>query len=168
MRKRTKKLAPIDMNRLLHMTGVAKYMMEHADAYGVEPDLAYLVGLLHDIGYIYGRDDHELNGADLLRRVGMNNDICDAISVHGSDIKEVIADVIQINSMLLLLYEADMMVDVCDGIAGEVVGFDRRIAGIAKRYGEDSPLHQAIIMHRGNLEKMLLPGWEDRCRQHMG
>ena len=43
---------PIDGNRLLHILGVAEYMYTKATDYNLDPDEMYLIGILHDIGFI--------------------------------------------------------------------------------------------------------------------
>ncbi len=151
----------IDNNRLKHMIGVANYMSEHATDYNVLSETAYIVGLLHDIGYIYGVKDHEQKGAALLRSFGFNEHLCEIISYHGTNINDV-PDTILKDNLALLLFEADMMIDVCEGTAGEVVGMDRRIEGNARRYGLGSKQHQGITQHAENLKKILPAGWEKR------
>ena len=42
----------INAYKTAHMIGVAEYMRERAKDYGLNPDIMYAVGLLHDIGYI--------------------------------------------------------------------------------------------------------------------
>ena len=57
----------ISQERIAHMHGVAEWMYTHAEEYGCEnKDEMYLLGLIHDIGYLYGsKEDHEQKGAEL-------------------------------------------------------------------------------------------------------
>ena len=124
-------MKPLEMNRLLHSAGVAVYMSEHAAKYGIDPETAYIVGLLHDIGYIGGRDGHENRGANLLANLGVRADIADAIRPHGNfgDI-----DPGSVSNLFLLLIEADTQIDG----QGAFVGFDGRLEDVGRRYGYDS------------------------------
>lgn len=49
----------ISREKILHMWGVAEYMYQNASKYELKPDKMYVLGLLHDIGYIKGKQDHE-------------------------------------------------------------------------------------------------------------
>jgi hypothetical protein len=49
---------PINRYKAAHMNGVAVHMAENAKRYGVSQKEAYVVGLLHDVGYISGRAGH--------------------------------------------------------------------------------------------------------------
>lgn len=58
----------ISNERIAHMHGVAEWMYEHAVEYGCEnKDEMYFLGLIHDIGYLYGsKEEHEQKSAELL------------------------------------------------------------------------------------------------------
>ncbi len=59
---------PIDTNQEAHMIGVAENMYHHANKYGLDPEEMYLIGLLHDIGYISrSKEGHEQYGATLIK-----------------------------------------------------------------------------------------------------
>lgn len=140
----------IHTNKLNHMRGVAEYMYQNAEKYGLDPEQAYTVGLLHDIGYInesaakrdfdffddkYG---HEVYGALLLEKMGFKNrDIHFAIMFHGTSPFELL-DITRKNPWLQLLWEADMSIDKY----GNRVGFDKRLSDIGHRYGFESDAYR--------------------------
>ena len=133
-----KRVIPEDRAR--HMFGVAEYMYHNADKYDLEPDKMYVLGLLHDIGYIHGKPKHEVRGAEILRLIGLSptNDLVHVVSCHGLTPYEymhlytVTSD--EIPKEVLLLWEADMHVD----LTGEDVGYSARLADVVHRYGKDS------------------------------
>lgn len=112
-----------------HSYAVAEYMYENATRYGQNPEKAYTVGLLHDIGYIHSREGHEQEGARLLGRMGMATEYTMPIMVHGTNMNTLTDR--YITPMSLLLQEADMSVDKY----GNRVGFDGRLKDIGRRYG---------------------------------
>jgi putative nucleotidyltransferase with HDIG domain len=133
------------------MIGVAEYMRERAEDYGVNPDVAYTIGMLHDIGYINGRAGHEQYGASVLSAIGVDEDIRYAIAHHGENLRELhntlakegVADE-KITPEFVLLMEADMSVNA----RGYRVGFEGRLADIERRYGED---HIAVATVKDNI-----------------
>lgn len=126
----------IPKERILHMHGVAEWMYEHAEEYGCEDkDKMYFLGLMHDIGYIYGKENHEQNGAEL---IGINTYYGDIIQAHGLTPQEYIdaKDILEseIPNEMILLWAADMMVDM----SGKPVGFATRLKNIGNKYGYNS------------------------------
>lgn len=122
------------------MHAVAEYMYEHALEYNLVPDKMYVLGLLHDIGYIHEAVNHSLTGSFLLKGVGY--ELWDIVSWHGStpamyvEAKGVSFD--EIPNELILLWTADLSI----GPNGEEIGFSKRLVDIAKRYGVDSKQYQ--------------------------
>lgn len=137
----------INKYKMAHMIGVAEYMRERAEDYNLNPDEMYAVGLLHDIGYIGGRQGHEQYGAEIMRNLGMDYDVLFAINHHGENMKDVAAQYGKDNlyPVYVLMVEADMSVDA----RGYRVGFEGRIADIKNRYGED---HIAYATVNDNIE----------------
>lgn len=125
----------INKYKMAHMIGVAEYMRERAVDYGLDPNMAYTVGLLHDIGYLEGRKDHENAGAEILLSLGIEeeSEVFNAVCYHGSN-PYALSSSITNSSLLVLVYEADLSVDV----KGYRVGFENRLKDIGKRYGFDS------------------------------
>lgn len=142
----------INKYKMAHNVGVAEYMAENAPKYNLDPNEMYLIGLLHDIGYINGREGHEESGASLIMdtfkvnknsdsHIFTNNKALFAIRWHGTDPNQLEIENRDINMYirqdhpeLFLLYEADMNV----GIDGFRIGFRKRLEDFKKRYGEDS------------------------------
>ncbi len=146
--------------KMAHMVGVAEYMRNNAKKYSLNPDMMYVVGLLHDIGYLEGRRHHEEFGAELLKEtfsigfnVSISNDIYQAIKLHGTSPKQILDKSKLQNDVLLLLYEADQQIDA----EGHFVGFNGRLNDIKRRYGEDSVAYQTsfetIEFVKSELEK---------------
>lgn len=127
------------------MHGVAEYIYANAAKYGLDPSDMYLLGLLHDIGYLYGGKDHEQKGAELLQENGYPLDYSAAIKMHGMRLSEIEYPSYE----LLLLVEADMHVDM----SGENVGYEKRLEGIAARHGMDSSAYQICKLNVEWLEK---------------
>lgn len=126
----------INRFKMAHMVGVAEYMRERATDYGLlYPDMMYIVGLLHDIGYLGGREGHEEYGAEILTTLGVDSDIVFVIAHHGDNPykfqEEYGSDAVTPEYVLLL--EADMSVDA----RGFRVGFNGRLKDISERYGYD-------------------------------
>ena len=122
----------LSLDKTKHSVEVARYMSENAERYGLNPQEMYVVGLLHDVGYLYGRENHEENGANLLQYMGLENEYTDAIYLHGKSPYDLPYG--ELSPTLRLLYEADMSVDKF----GKRVGFKGRLEDIGERYGKDS------------------------------
>ena len=139
----------ISKNRILHMHGVAEYMYEHAPEYGLDPEQMYLLGLVHDVGYIHSKYNHEKNGANILKRAGYKN--ADLVENHGNNpedyINEFIASARIVPKELVLLWEADMLIDSKD-CPGEIITFEQRLASVARKCGVDS------VQYRNKKAKM--------------
>ena len=127
----------ISNERMAHMHGVAEWMYAHAEEYGCKKNKEemYILGLLHDIGYIYGKPNHEKLGAQL---IGPKTDYADIIAYHGSTPQEYMnahqCFDPDIPKEMILLWVADMMIDS----KGEEVGFQARLMEIEAAYGNAS------------------------------
>ncbi len=127
----------ITNERIAHMHGVAEWMYEHAEEYGCEKkDEMYLLGLIHDIGYLYGsKEEHEQRGAELL---GIDTYYGKIIQAHGLTPQEYMDNYacleFEIPNEMILLWTADMMVD----LSGNAVGFKARLDEIEKKHGTES------------------------------
>jgi len=126
----------IDEKRMKHMHAVAEYMYEHADKYNLNRDEMYLLGLLHDIGYLYLRAEHEKCGAAILNNCGYNK--FDIVESHGMTPTEYKARYncsdTEIPKELVLLWEANMSIDA----EGNNVGLFNRLGDVCSRYGATS------------------------------
>lgn len=118
-------------NKLFHMRAVAELMYERAFEKTGDEEYAedmYVVGLLHDIGYIFGSSEHGASGAALMARNGYSH--CPAIRWHGKfDIPEE-----ELTDEVLLMQWCDMSVRP----GGKVVSCAERLEDIGERYGLDS------------------------------
>jgi len=121
----------IAKEKMAHMHGVAEYMYEHAEENGLIPDEMYILGLLHDIGYLYGSEGHEENGAALLHRMGFENHW--HVLWHGTSPKDYLQYTSRENlpAELILLMEANMKI----GLSGEEIGYENRLKEMANIYG---------------------------------
>ena len=145
----------ISKERMAHMHGVAEYMYKHAEDFGLEnKDEMYLLGLLHDIGYLYGsKEEHEQRGAELLDDYKYVN----FVQAHGLTPQEYKACYgyfdYEIPKEMLLLWTADMMID----LTGEEVGFEERLKGMEQECGLDSDAYRIckeIIDYLKNRESL--------------
>lgn len=127
----------INRFKMAHCIGVAEYMRDNAWKYGEDKNKMYAIGLLHDIGYLEGRKDHEATGYEILDSLGVNEDVLFAIVNHGKnpyELEEAFQkDLLKECPVIVLLYEADMSVNA----QGYRVGFDKRLQDIGDRYGYD-------------------------------
>lgn len=116
----------MEQNRIKHILAVADKMRRNAEKFGVDPDDAYLVGYLHDVGYEYNRLEHNKSGGSILERNGFKH--WKEIYYHGD------TNPPYKSAMLNLLNWADMQTDY----DGTDVTFDKRLEHIAERYGKES------------------------------
>ena len=122
----------ITPNKMNHMSGVADHMRRRALAYGVDPDIAYVTGYLHDVGYLYGRTRHEHFGSEILRRCQIQESIASAVELHANLLEELPPE--KVSPLLVLLVEADLSVDA----SGKQGSFSVRLKDILNRYGKDT------------------------------
>lgn len=119
-------------DKIRHMESVAKYMKYNADRFGLDGNEMYVVGLLHDIGYLCSSEEHGGYGAILLSSMGLKEEYTDAIANHGQSPYTLPEE--KRTPILRLLQEADMSIDKF----GRIVGFSGRLEDIKNRYGKDS------------------------------
>lgn len=124
----------INKYKMAHCIAVAEYMAKRADDYYLDKNQMYVLGLLHDIGYLRGRENHGKTGASILKSMGLEDKYVEAVLNHGRDPYQIAETFYVITPELRLLYEADMSIDK----EGNNVGFKGRLEDIKKRYGEDS------------------------------
>ena len=164
----------ISEDRIKHMHSVAELMKSAASDFdcSLGNSEIYILGLLHDIGYLGGKEDHERYGSSILSKFlqgGSENVIAQCICWHGITpldyMKMCQCDIDGIPNELILLWWADMMVESSGNEAGKVVGFTRRLNSIERRYGKDSKAYlicEETIMWLNNvIDRSLERKWMD-------
>lgn len=126
-------------DRMKHSLAVAKKMKELAlaypEKYSVNPDEAFILGMIHDIGYEFSREqkNHANSGGNILKT--QNYKYWREVYYHG--IPQTEYD----SPMLRLLNYVDMIT----GPTGEYVTIQERIEDIANRYGKGSLQEQEAV-----------------------
>ena len=126
----------------------AKTIAEHVE--GMEPEKAYSLGLLHDIGRIKGFSHmrHIIDGYRYLSNMGYEDNARICIT-HSFPIKNINSysgkndcspDDSEAISLLLSMYEYDdydRLIQLCDAVAlpGKMCIIERRLIDVAIRYG---------------------------------
>lgn len=134
----------ITLDRLKHSLGVANKMRELAkDKAEVNSDDAFILGLLHDIGYQFTENtgEHAKVGGEVLKNQGYK--YWKEVYYHGIPQKDFDS------SMLQLLNYADMTI----GPTGNELTIEERILDISNRYGKGSIQEETAIA----LAKQLKP-----------
>ena len=133
----------INSRKLTHMNSVGVFMRENAYKYGLNADEMYVVGLLHDVGYLRGRHRHSSYGANLISDVfdtSLDSSALQAIRLHDT-LCDKWEDGAKDNPVLFLLIKADLSVDT----NGCFVGRKARLKDIAKRYGKSSHEYEVAV-----------------------
>jgi predicted hydrolase (HD superfamily) len=137
----------ISENRLKHILAVATKMKRMAETdhgiYPVDPDEAFVVGMLHDIGYEFSKEpgEHAIKGGLLLKEQGYK--FWQEIYYHSTVQDEYDSP------MLRLLNYAD----ITTGPAGTDMTVQERIEDIADRYGRGSAQETEAIKMANLLKK---------------
>lgn len=95
----------------------------------------YLLGLLHDIGYLEGRIMHARHGADILKKIKLPHKYQIAVERHGDILKEKDHP----SPELMLLIEADMHII---SRSSKMVRYRDRLDEIAERHCLDSKAYR--------------------------
>ncbi|MEG2262842.1 MAG: HD domain-containing protein [Clostridia bacterium] len=132
---------PMTDKRMKHSLAVAYRMQQLATEqqcdYPVAPDEAFMLGLLHDIGYAYTDTpvDHAKAGGSVLKL--QKYKYWREVAHHGDPLTKY-------NSIMLQLLN---YVDMTTGPTGIHMTMEERIKEISKRFGKDSPnAHTATLM----------------------
>lgn len=125
------KFKPHKMN---HIRGVAQLMYELADGDECYKQDMFLLGLVHDLGYITGKaKNHRCSGGEMLKRNGYK--YWQEVYYHGE------CDAPYSSKELDLLNSADLQINSL----GERVGYQARLEDIRSRYGNESiQYHNAL------------------------
>lgn len=116
--------------RIKHCAGVASFIYDYGNKHGfskMEIEELYVVGLLHDIGYLNNKAgiQHGKAGADLCRDLGLKEQYCELIENHGVFSENA-------SATQKLFWLADMCIDR----DGKFEGYEKRYRSICKRFGE--------------------------------
>ena len=119
--------------RILHCKGVGDFMYCYAKVHNwskCNMKKIYVLGILHDIGYIenHAGVHHSEKGVEILQQMNVNEHWLDLIQNHGHYIKLP-------SKELELLWLADMCIDR----NGQFEGYENRYASILSRYDENDP-----------------------------
>lgn len=126
----------ITLDRLKHSLSVANKMRELAkDEAEVDSDDAFILGLLHDIGYQFTENtgEHAKVGGEVLRNQGYK--YWKEVYYHGIPQEDFDS------TMLQLLNYADMTI----GPTGNELTIEERILDISNRYGKGSIQEETAI-----------------------
>ena len=122
----------ITLDRMNHCLAVAKKMkgivLANLNMYDCTPDEAFVLGMLHDIGYEFSSEqkEHANKGGIILKEQGYK--YWKEVYYHGIPQEEYDSQILR-----LLNY-----VDMITGPTGEYVTIQQRIEDIAVRYGHGS------------------------------
>lgn len=117
-------MGPLSDNKIKHSKAVAEFLF-HNTRFTDRREEMYIIGLLHDIGYMKQNKEHAKAGGEMLKDLGFKN--WQPIAYHGDPNNTT-------NSMTDELNWADMLIDH----EGNLVGYEARLEGIKERYGEKS------------------------------
>ena len=96
----------INNNKKMHMFGVAEFMYTEAPKYGLNPEEMYVLGLLHDVGYIF--DDwhnHEENGEITFLHKIENGSVDKSYGIHVAKLANLPDSLIKRADEILKTYE---------------------------------------------------------------
>ncbi len=154
----------ITKRRIEHMHAVAEFMYEHAKDYNLDhyEEQMYILGLLHDIGYVRKKKGHAKSGAEIIRIIfGQNNFFAECIEDHGLTPKQYAQKhnikTEQIPLAMILLWTADLSIDS----KGNEVGISKRLEDIKDRYGKNS---EAYKSSEETAKWLRTEGWQ-HCNQ---
>ena len=117
----------INNDRLNHIFEVAKLMKEKAELIGLDKEEMLTLGMLHDIGYEFGKNnDHNFVGFQILDK--QNYKYAKEVLYHGCPNCEYQSKALD------LLNFADMHIDK----SGKYVSYEQRLEDIKTRRGESS------------------------------
>ena len=127
-------------NKIKHSRAVAELMYSLASE--EKKEQMYILGLLHDVGYMFGHNNHNKNGGNLLKESGYQ--YWQEVFYHG-DCQPPYSS-----------YELDLRnyADMPIGPDGTHIGFAKRLEDIEIRYGTDSKEYQNASTNIKRLKNM--------------
>lgn len=136
----------MDNDRLKHSIAVARKMVEIGKSKNfndIELQDLFLLGYNHDIGYEFAKENvnHGVIGGNILKNNGYK--YWQEVYYHGE------IDIDYKSKYLNILNQADMQIDKY----GNDVGYEKRLADIRNRYGEDSQMFKKCEQLINNLKE---------------
>lgn len=124
----------ISEHKMAHVRAVAEMMYDEALARGWGEDKAedmYLLGFIHDIGYMLGPDHHAKSGSAILKRSMYA--YAWEVRMHGTYVGTPSPE-------LELLWLCDLSIDSC----GNRCSTDERLEHVGERFGKESPQYHNV------------------------
>ena len=132
----------ISKERMAHMHGVAELMYNCYEGFNcgqLTREQIYLLGLVHDVGYVSDKASHEEIGAELFPKDSV---FYECIKWHGNSPQEYTSSknisAKDVPAELVMLWWADLMIESTGEYAGQIVGIKSRLDSIKARFGEES------------------------------
>ena len=115
-----------NQNLVKHSLAVEACMKALADYFGEDGEKWALAGLLHDIDYEETKNnpkEHSLKGAEILKNLGLDNDIVEAVKTHNE-----IHNICPATKMAKTLFSVDPLTGLI--VAATLVLPDRKISSL--------------------------------------
>lgn len=140
-----------------------------AAASGLDPDKAYILGLLHDIGRRYGKRHlgHVSDGYSYMMSLGYDEvaRVCLSHSFNDQSLADYVGNrdttpeetaLIETNLATMVYDEYDWLIQLCDSLAGAegVMNIEERMLDVKRRYG-------AYPQHKWDINMNLLRHFEE-------
>lgn len=131
--------------KVQHMHTVAERMYREAPCLGLDAETMYVLGFLHDIGRVRAKTRHACDGAVLLQKAGLPEELYVPVALHGNRLDKMKNP----SKETMLLTACDLRTDW----QGNPVTFKERLEGIRKGLGEKSKEYQTAEANVRYLEK---------------
>ena len=140
-----------------------------AAASGLDPDKAYVLGLLHDIGRRYGKRHlgHVSDGYSYMMSLGYDEvaRVCLSHSFNDQSLADYVGNrdttpeetaLIETNLAAMVYDEYDRLIQLCDSLAGAegVMDIEERMLDVKRRYG-------AYPQHKWDINMNLMRHFEE-------
>ena len=140
-----------------------------AAASGLDPDKAYVLGLLHDIGRRYGKRHlgHVSDGYSYMMSLGYDEvaRVCLSHSFNDQSLADYVGNrdttpeetaLIETNLATMVYDEYDWLIQLCDSLAGTegVMDIEERMLDVKRRYG-------AYPQHKWDINMNLMRHFEE-------
>jgi len=135
-----------------HVQAVAKKADSLRPVLGADAELVVMAAWLHDIGYAPDVQDtgfHPLDGARLLRGLGVDSRLCGLVANHSgarheAELRDLIGELAEFVDERTFARDSLWYCDMTTSPVGLPVTFDARLAEMRERYGEEHVVPRAI------------------------